>query len=66
MPIGLASADSWFWRPGILDLATGRTTLIPTDFRGDYYFLNWTADGQVMGVASPMRSSIWKFTPAAR
>jgi hypothetical protein len=66
MLVGLSSADSWFWRPGILDLATGRSTLIPTDFRGDYYFLTRTAGGQVAGVASPMRSSIWKFTPAAR
>jgi hypothetical protein len=26
----------------------------------------WTADGQVKGVAAPMRAAIWKFTPEER
>jgi eukaryotic-like serine/threonine-protein kinase len=62
----LVSADSWFDNPGIIDLATGRATLIPTGYPADYRSLNWTADGQVMGIALPMRSSIWKFTPQRR
>ncbi len=64
--IGLASADSWFYHPGMIDLATGKATRIPTDFQGDYFRLSWTDDGQTMGVALPMRSSIWKFTPETR
>jgi eukaryotic-like serine/threonine-protein kinase len=62
----LVAAGSWFDNPGIIDLATGRATLIPTDYPADYRSLNWTADGQVMGIALPMRSSIWKFAPQGR
>jgi hypothetical protein len=59
---GLES-DSWYYVPGIIDLSTGQTTLIPTDLAGDYFSLNWTNDSQVMAIVSPLRSAIWKFTP---
>ncbi len=59
---GLES-DSWYYAPGLIDLSTGRATLIPTDLAGDYFSLNWTDDGQIMAIISQMRSAIWKFTP---
>jgi hypothetical protein len=49
--------------PSIVDLATGRVTRIPVDFRGDTFFMSWTPDGQVMAAMCGLRSSIWKFTP---
>jgi hypothetical protein len=59
----LASRDSWFFLPGIVDLATGRTAAIPVDHLGDYNWLGWTPDGQVLAAAYDLRSTIWKFTP---
>ncbi len=64
--IPLASAESWYYLPGVIELSTGRASLIPTDSPGDYRSMNWTPDGQIMAIAAPFRSSIWKFSPALR
>jgi predicted Ser/Thr protein kinase len=62
----LASAVSWYYLPGVIDLATGRAELVPTDLTGDYRSMNWTPDGQIMAIAAPFHSSIWKFSPASQ
>jgi tRNA A-37 threonylcarbamoyl transferase component Bud32 len=63
----LASLDSWFYQPGVVDLATGRMTRIPVDFQGDFHFEGWTADGQLVAWAHELRSTIWKMIqPAGR
>jgi predicted Ser/Thr protein kinase len=56
----LASLDSWFDQPGVVDLATGRMTQIPVDFQGDFHFEGWTADGHLIAWAHELRSTIWK------
>ena len=56
----LASLDSWFYQPGVVDLATGRMTRIPVDFQGDFHFEGWTADGHLIAWAHELRSAIWK------
>jgi eukaryotic-like serine/threonine-protein kinase len=56
----LASLDSWFYQPGVVDLATGRMTRIPVDFQGDFHFEGWTADGHLVAWAHELRSTIWK------
>ena len=62
----LASAGSWYYLPGVIDLGSGRAALLPTDLSGDYRSMNWTPDGQIMAIAAPFHSSIWKFSPTAR
>jgi hypothetical protein len=56
----LASLDSWFYQPGVVDLATGRMTRILVDFQGDFHFEGWTADGHLVAWAHELRSTIWK------
>jgi len=62
----LASLDDWYFVPGVIDLATGRMTRIPTDSLGDVHGMAWTPDGQVLVEANELRSGIWKFTPEKR
>src|SRR5262249_7931654 len=57
--VELVSPDSYFFPPGIVDLATGRVTRIPTDRSGDHHFISWDTDGQVIAMANDVRSGIW-------
>ena len=61
----LASSDSWFYSPGIVDLATGTVTRIPVDHLGDYWVLLPAPGGQVMAGAFDDRSTLWRFQPEA-
>ena len=61
--VPLAARDSWFFAPGIIDLATGRMTRIPVDHFGDYHYMAWAPDGQVIAAARELRSALWKFRP---
>lgn len=56
----LVARDSWFYSPGIVDLATGRIQAIPLDFMGDLHYLGWAPDGNLVGAAFELRSTIWK------
>jgi hypothetical protein len=62
----LASLDSWFFVPGIIDLKTGAMTQISVDHFGDYHSAVWTSDGQIVAAANELRSSIWRFRPKGR
>jgi WD40 repeat protein len=62
----LASLDDWYFVPGMIDLATGRMTRIPTDSLGDVHGMAWAPDGQVIVEANELRSVIWKFAPEKR
>jgi len=62
----LTSLDSWFYQPGLVDLATGLMTRMPVDFQGDFHFEGWTPDGHIIAEAQEMRSTIWKMRPADR
>ncbi len=55
----------WWDPPGILDLASGKSTRIPLDFISDFHHMAWAPDGSVVALVVGWRSSIWKFTPAA-
>jgi hypothetical protein len=65
LAVPLASLDSWFYQPGVVDLATGRMTGIPVDLLVDFHFEGWTADGLLMAWTHELRSTIWKMTQAA-
>ena len=62
----LTSPDSWFFSPGVVDLATGRMTRIPVENYFDYLFLAWGRDGQIIGTAKGLKSTLWKFEPNRR
>jgi len=62
----LASLDSWFFVPGVLDLETGKMTRIPVDQPGDYQFMGYTPGGQMVAVATEIHQSIWRFRPERR
>ena len=59
----LASPDSLFFPPGLIDLATGRMTRIPVDRPGDYRIMAWGPDGQVIAGSAALHATIWKFQP---
>ena len=62
----LAPRDSWFNPPGIVDIASGRITRIPSDKLSDYHSMAWLPDGQVLALQTGVRGTIWKFKPEPR
>jgi eukaryotic-like serine/threonine-protein kinase len=62
----LASLDSWYFVPGLIDLETGKTTRIAVDFLGDYLSLAWTSGGWIVAEVNEFRSSLWRFRPEGR
>ena len=61
----LQPKDSWFNPPGILDLATGRVTRLPSDEVSDYHSMAWTPDGQIVALHVGLRSTLWRFQPTS-
>ncbi len=64
--VSLTLPSSWFFSPGVIDLATGSITRIPLDYFGDVHYLGWTPDGQITAAVFGLRSSLWKFQPQSR
>jgi eukaryotic-like serine/threonine-protein kinase len=61
----LQPLDSWFNAPGLLDTATGRLTRLPSDEVSDWHSMAWLPDGQIMALHVGLRSTLWRFQPAA-
>jgi DNA-binding beta-propeller fold protein YncE len=61
--VPLASANSWFFWPGLVNLATGTMTRIPVDRVGDYWMQLQAHDGQVIAGAFEDRAVLWRFQP---
>jgi serine/threonine protein kinase len=61
--VSVQPTDSWYFRPAIIDLATGRLAQIPLNYSGDIRFLSWGPDGRILATALPMISHIWRFRP---
>jgi eukaryotic-like serine/threonine-protein kinase len=64
MLVSVSPADSWFYRVGVLDVATGRLTPVRVTYAGDTLSGNWTADGRVISVGLPLKSHVWRFRRA--
>ena len=62
--VGVAPRDSWFFKVAILDLTTGELNMIPINYAGDIMVTGWASDGRILVTATPMRSHIWRFSPA--
>jgi hypothetical protein len=56
-------APTWYWPPGIFDLATGKSARIPLDYVSDFHHMTWTPDGGIIALTDDWRANIWKFTP---
>jgi serine/threonine protein kinase len=56
-------SPTWYWPPGIFDLATGKSARIPLDYTCDFHHMTWTPDGRIMAMTADWRATIWKFTP---
>ena len=46
--VGIVPRDSWFFRPAVLDLASGTLTRVPLSFTGDTFMLGWAGDGRIL------------------
>jgi hypothetical protein len=61
----LATArDSWFWPAAVLDPAAGILKRVPANLEADILSPVWTRDGRVLVVATPLRSTLWRFRPS--
>jgi hypothetical protein len=58
--------SAWCYPPGVLDLATGRLTAIPSDFNGDYHGMAPMPDGRVLAWAVPARRDLWRMSPVGK
>jgi hypothetical protein len=62
MVLPLASADSWNWRVGVLNLSTGELKRLNVRPDLDYQYAAWTSDGRIIAYSSGTRSALWKFS----
>ncbi len=61
--VGIVPRDSWFFRPAVLDLASGTLTRVPLSFTGDTFMLGWAGDGRILSFGEPIRAHLWRFRP---
>jgi Tol biopolymer transport system component len=66
MVIAVSPSNSWFYRVVVLDLATGRVTLVKVAYVGDTLCANWAPDGRVLSIGLPLKSHVWRFRMAAK
>ena len=62
----VATADSWYWSTGVLDLKTGQIEKLTPDYSTDFHFATWAADGSIIGSGFATQSTLWKFAPEPR
>jgi dipeptidyl aminopeptidase/acylaminoacyl peptidase len=60
----VASADSWFFGPALLDLQSGKVNRISLKFTGDVVAPEWLDDGRILAVGRPTKVTLWRFRPA--
>jgi serine/threonine protein kinase len=56
-------APTWYWPPGIFDLATGKSARIPLDYVSDFHHMTGTPDGRIIGLTDDWKANIWRLTP---
>jgi hypothetical protein len=52
---------TWFYRPGVLDTASGTFTSIPLSAPGDCMAPGWTGDGRIVCAGSDLTGSLWRY-----
>jgi hypothetical protein len=61
--VPIAPRDSWAYKLGLLDPATGIIKRIPMNYDGGLINPAWTSDGHIVFAGVPVQSSIWRFRP---
>ena len=59
--IPVASKESWFFGPGILDPVSGTVRRIPVRSDMDVFALSWNQKNEIVVGSFPFRSTIWRF-----
>jgi hypothetical protein len=57
--------ESWFGTPAVLDTRNGRVQPLPSDNTSGYVSMAWLPGGRMAALRIGMRSTLWRFTPAA-
>ena len=66
MVLPVATADSWYWFVGVLDMQSGRIEKLPLDYYTDFHFVAWAPDGSIIGSGLGSVTTLWKFAPDTR
>jgi hypothetical protein len=53
-----ASAESWYWFVGAVDLTTGAIEKVKVNHFTDFQYVTWTADGNVLGTGAGLTSAL--------
>ena len=61
--VRIVPKDSWFWPAAVLDPRSGGLTQLPGVRDLDMPKPAWGADGRLVSLAQPERSSLWRFRP---
>ena len=59
--VQVASVDSWYWRAGVVDPASGLAKAIPVDYDGDLFFPGWAGDGRILTLGIGIKGGVWRF-----
>jgi hypothetical protein len=60
--VPLASADDWYFLPGMVNLKTGQMTAVPVDEFADYHFVLWgPREKSIIAGGYPTRYALWRF-----
>ncbi len=62
--VQVSVGSSWFWPAASLDPQTGRAQIMNIGYPADMPAPGWAPGGRIIGVAAPLRSSLWRFRPA--
>lgn len=63
--LSVTAPDSWFYGMGVLDPRSGKLERIPLIFSGDTLGPGWLDDGRVFVSGWPLKSALWRFSPAS-
>ncbi len=63
--VEVATPDSFFYRPALLDAARKSPTPIQVTFDGDIWGPVWTPDGRIAAVGARFEGSIWRYRQSA-
>jgi hypothetical protein len=64
LAVVIASLDSWFWTPAIVNIHTGAFTRVPVQYVGDVQWdVSWDGD-HILASALRFESKLWRFSPS--
>jgi hypothetical protein len=64
--MSLNDPNRWFFQTGVVDLRTGKVTVLPTEPNIDSHNATWDGHGGIISLGSEVQSSIWRFRPSTK